>query len=84
MCRVNPTNESHPDYIGIEENITKQIIDGHYEVDDFLLIDASGEVQAVSGNSEFMDILPSGWIRRPCVVVQVIEINGEVGHEEGN
>ena len=68
----------------LQENITKQIIDGNYEVDDFLLIDSYGEVQAVSGNSEFTTKLPSKWIRRPCVVVQVIEINGEVGHEEGN
>ena len=63
----------------LQENITKQIIDGNYEVDDFLLIDSHGEVQAVSGNGEFMKKLPSKWIRRPVVVVQVIEIDGEVG-----
>jgi hypothetical protein len=37
-----------------------------YEVDDYLLVDGEGQVQAVSGNSEFFDIpiaapnLPSG------------------------
>lgn len=71
MCRVGD--------LKLNIGITKQIIDGNYEVDDFLLIDSYGEVQAVSGNSEFADILPSGWIRRPCVVVQVVEINGTVG-----
>ena len=71
MCRVGD--------LKLNIGITKQIIDGNYEVDDFLLIDSYGEVQAVSGNSEFADILPSGWISRPCVVVQVVEINGTVG-----
>ena len=71
MCRVGD--------LKLNIGITKQIIDGNYEVDDFLLIDSYGEVRAVSGNSEFTDILPSGWIRRPCVVVQVVEINGTVG-----
>ena len=78
MCRIDNRGYS-PRYGGLETSITNQIIDGNYEVDDFLLVDAAGEVQAVSGNSEFTDILPSGWIRRPCVVVQVVEINGTVG-----
>ena len=72
MCRVGD--------LKLNIGITKQIIDGNYEVDDFLLIDSYGEVRAVSGNSEFTDILPkSGWVRRPVVVVQVIEIDSEVG-----
>jgi len=55
MCRVNPNNESHPDYIGIEENIYEQLIQGKYELDDYILIDSHGQIQGVSGNDEFWD-----------------------------
>jgi hypothetical protein len=41
---------------GVENSITKQIIDGNYEPDDYLLIDHNGEIMAVSGNSEFDDL----------------------------
>jgi hypothetical protein len=73
MCRVNPNNESHPDYIGIEENIYEQLVQGGYEQDDYILIDSHGEIQAVSGNSEFWDdgILYCPPKDKPYIIVQL-------------
>lgn len=39
----------------VEDNIYNQLVKGEYELDDYILIDTNGEIQAVSGNSDFWD-----------------------------
>jgi hypothetical protein len=39
----------------VEVNIYNQLVQGEYELDDYILIDTNGEIQAVSGNSDFWE-----------------------------
>ena len=39
----------------VEDNIYNQLVKGEYELDDYILIDTNGEIQAVSGKSNFWD-----------------------------
>jgi hypothetical protein len=62
MCRVN--------IAGIEENIYTQITQGNYERDDYILVDKNGEIQAVSGNSDFWE---NGVVPRKDYIVLKVE-----------
>jgi len=57
------------DYLA-DENIYRQITNGEYEQDDYILIDSHGEIQAVSGNSDFWE---DGTVpRRDYIALKVV------------
>ena len=65
-----------------EINIYSQITEGDYETDDYILIDRNGEIQAVSGNSDFWEdgVVP----RRDYIALKVVRfINPNIFDEEG-
>ena len=74
MCRVN--------FSGVEENIYTQITQGNYELDDYILVDTRGEIQAVSGNSDFWE---DGTVpRRNYIALKVVRfINPDIVSKEG-
>ena len=47
MCRIGA--------LGKEDNIYEQLVQGNYELEDYILVDSRGEIQAVSGNSDFWE-----------------------------
>ena len=54
-------------------NIFKQFMDGVYELDDYVLVDSQGEIQAVSGNSEFFDAEVVPTTKAPYIVLQFVQ-----------
>ena len=55
MCSVTKQYKTMKgDYLA-EDNIFNQLVQGEYELDDYILIDSHGEIQAVSGNSDFWE-----------------------------
>ena len=58
-------------HAGVEENIYTQITQGNYELDDYILVDTRGEIQAVSGNSDFWEhgVVPA----KEYVALKVVE-----------
>ena len=63
MCRVGD--------LKLNIGIYAQLKDGDYEVDDYILVDANGEIQAVSGNSDFWEdgVVP----RKDYIAIQVVQ-----------
>jgi hypothetical protein len=74
MCRVGD--------LGKEDNIYEQLVQGNFELEDYILIDSRGEIQAVSGNSDFWEdgVVP----RRDYIALKVVRfINPNIFAEEG-
>ena len=65
MCRVGNG--------GVELNIFKQFVEGAYELDDYVLVDSQGEIQAVSGNSDFFDAEVVPTTKAPYVVLKFVQ-----------
>ena len=70
MCNVTKQYQTmQGDYLA-DENIYRQITNGEYEQDDYILIDSHGEIQAVSGNSDFWE---DGTVpRRDYIALKVV------------
>ena len=56
-----------------EVNIFKQFMEGAYELDDYVLVDSQGEIQAVSGNSEFFDAEVVPTTKQPYMVLKFVQ-----------
>lgn len=56
---------------------------GMYEVGDYLLVDANGQVQAVSGNTDFWDMPHEGLSVQEFADQYVIVLVVEVSNEDG-
>ena len=56
-----------------EVNIFKQFMEGAYELDDYVLVDSQGEIQAVSGNSEFFDAEVVPTTKQPYIVLKFVQ-----------
>ena len=56
-----------------EVNIFKQFMEGAYELDDYVLVDSQGGIQAVSGNSEFFDAEVVPTTKAPYIVLQFVQ-----------
>jgi hypothetical protein len=54
-------------------NIFKQFMEGAYDLDDYVLVDSQGEIQAVSGNSEFFDAEVVPTTKSPYVVLKFVQ-----------
>ena len=65
MCRVGNG--------GVELNIFKQFIEGEYDLDDYILVDGRGEIQAVSGNSEFFDAEVVPTTKQPYIILKFVQ-----------
>ena len=70
MCKVRQSYVTLPGERLIDESIYHQIKEGNYETGDYLLIDTNGEIQAVSGNSDFWEdgVVP----RKDYIAIQVV------------
>ena len=65
MCRVGNG--------GVELSIFKQLLEGEYDIDDYILVDDQGEIQAVSGNSDFFDSEVVPTTKAPYVVLKFVQ-----------
>ena len=74
MCRVGD--------LKLNIGIYAQLKEGDYEVNDYILVDTNGEIQAVSGNSDFWEdgVVP----RRDYIALKVVRfINPDIVSKEG-